>query len=52
MEQLKKSGVGEEELKKLTTEFETATQPNWWILGGSLVFVIFTLGAGWIIIDN
>ena len=44
--QLRKSGVGEEELKKLTTEFETTTQPNWWILGGSLVFVIFTLGVG------
>jgi len=46
LEQLKKSGVSEEELKKLTTEFETTTQPNWWILGGSLVFVIFTLGVG------
>ena len=46
LEQLRKSGVGEEELKRLTTEFETTTQPNWWILGGSLVFVIFTLGIG------
>ena len=46
LEQLKKSGVGDEELKRLTTEFETITQPNWWILGGSLVFVIFTLGVG------
>ena len=46
LEQLRKSGVNEEELKKLTTEFETTTQPNWWILGGSLVFVIFTLGVG------
>ena len=44
MDKLKKSGVSEEELKKLTTEFGTTTQPNWWILGGSLVFVIFTLG--------
>jgi MFS family permease len=23
-----------------------ATTPNWWILGGSLVFVVFTLGMG------
>ena len=46
LEQLRQSGVGEEELKKLTAEFETTTQPNWWILGGSLVFVIFTLGIG------
>jgi len=46
LEQLKKSGVGDKELKKLMTEFVVSTQPNWWILGGSLVFVIFTLGVG------
>ena len=46
LEKLKKSGVDSEELKKLMTEFEVSTQPNWWILGGSLVFVIFTLGIG------
>ena len=46
LEQLRKSGVGEEELKKLMTEFIVSTQPNWWILGGSLAFVIFTLGVG------
>jgi hypothetical protein len=46
LEQLIKSGVGDEELNRLTTEFEVTTEPNWWILGGSLVFVIFTLGIG------
>ena len=46
LEKLKKSGVSDEELKKLMTEFGVSTQPNWWILGGSLVFVIFTLGVG------
>jgi uncharacterized membrane protein YhaH (DUF805 family) len=47
LEQLKKSGMEAEELKKLMTEFgTTGTQPNWWILGGSLVFVVFTLGVG------
>ena len=46
LEKLKKSGVVEEELKKLMTEFRVNTQPNWWILGGSFVFVIFTLGVG------
>ena len=46
LEQLKKSGMAAEELKKLMTEFGTSTQPNWWILGGSLVFVVFTLGIG------
>ena len=46
LEQLKKSGMEAEELKKLMTEFGTSIQPNWWILGGSLVFVVFTLGVG------
>jgi len=46
LEKLKKSGVSDEELKKLMTEYDVGTQPNWWILGGSLVFVIFTLGVG------
>ena len=46
LEKLIKSGVSDEELKKLMTEFVVSTQPNWWILGGSLVFVIFTLGVG------
>ena len=46
LKKLKKSGAGDEKLKKLMTEFVTSTQPNWWILGGSLVFVIFTLGVG------
>jgi len=46
LKKLKKSGVGGEELKKLMTEFGVSTQPNWWILGGSLIFVIFTLGVG------
>jgi MFS family permease len=46
LEQLKKSGMAAEELKKLMTEFGTSAQPNWWILGGSLVFVVFTLGVG------
>ena len=46
LEKLIKSGVSDQELKKLMTEFVVSTQPNWWILGGSLVFVIFTLGVG------
>ena len=46
LEKLKKSGVVEEELKKIMTEFRVNVQPNWWILGGSFVFVIFTLGVG------
>ena len=45
LEKLKKSGVSDEELKKLMAEYGGGTQPNWWILGGSLFFVIFTLGV-------
>ncbi len=46
LKKLIKSGVSDEELKKLMAEFVVSTEPNWWILGGSLVFVIFTLGVG------
>jgi len=46
LDKLKKSGVSDEELKKIRAEYDVSTQPNWWILGGSLVFVIFTLGVG------
>ncbi len=33
-------------LSKNVNEFHTKTKVNWWILGGSLAFVIFTLGIG------
>ena len=43
---LLETGIDLEELEKITSEFIENTEPNWWILGGSLVFVIFTLGVG------
>ena len=46
LQKLRRSGVGEEEIKKLTTEFGTKIKPNWYILNGSLIFVIFTLSVG------
>jgi uncharacterized membrane protein len=39
-------GIDEKEIEKKLFAPEQKTQANWWILGGSLVFVIFTLGMG------
>ncbi|MCU0842775.1 MAG: hypothetical protein MUC79_13810 [Thiobacillaceae bacterium] len=39
-------GVGRAEAEALLTERAEPTRPNWWILGGSLLFVVFTLGVG------
>lgn len=39
-------GLSRAEAEALLTERTEPTRPNWWILGGSLLFVIFTLGVG------
>ena len=39
-------GVSAEEIKKNQQENIEKTEPNWWILGGSLAFVVFTLLMG------
>lgn len=39
-------GMSREEVDKQMHAGIEKTSPNWWILGGSLVFVIFTLGMG------
>lgn len=39
-------GVSKEEIEKHQQENIEASKPNWWILGGSLAFVIFTLAMG------
>jgi hypothetical protein len=39
-------GKSAEEVKRLTDVQESPPAPNWWILGGSAVFVIFTLAVG------
>ncbi len=46
LKQLKQSGVDDIQIQKLDEEEHQNTKPNWLILGGSLVFVIFTLGVG------
>ncbi|HUF80313.1 MAG TPA: hypothetical protein VMN03_04190 [Burkholderiales bacterium] len=39
-------GMDAAEAQKLYTQQGERPEPNWWILGGSLGFVVFTLGMG------
>lgn len=39
-------GMTSEQVASLTDRAAEPTKPNWWILGGSLVFVLFTLTVG------
>jgi len=39
-------GLSPEEVKRLVLEPAEAPPPNWWILGGSLVFAVFTVSMG------
>ena len=39
-------GMGHEEIRKIQMQVVQKTMPNWWILGGGLAFVIFTLAMG------
>jgi hypothetical protein len=39
-------GKSREEAARLVSEPEERPAPNWWILGGSLAFVLFTLSMG------
>ena len=39
-------GISREEIESQLRENMEKISPNWWILGGSLVFVIFTLAMG------
>jgi len=39
-------GRSEEDVRELLSDRGDPPAPNWWILGGSLVFVAFTLGVG------
>ena len=44
--QLEAQGHDHSSIDKLLFAPEVETRPNWWILGGSLVFAIFTIGMG------
>lgn len=44
--QLRRQGLDEQQVRELTDEHAEKTAPNWWILIGSLLFVIFTVNIG------
>jgi hypothetical protein len=49
MRQLRQQNFTHEQINEMVRErgsLVETTQPNWWILGGSLVFVLFTLTVG------
>lgn len=43
---LRRAGFSRQDITNLLAQREEAPQVNWWILGGSLVFVVFTLITG------
>ncbi len=43
---LRLKGFGKQEVKLMLKAQTEAPEPNWWILGGSLLFVVFTLSIG------
>ncbi|HSQ04986.1 MAG TPA: hypothetical protein VLN59_13165, partial [Burkholderiales bacterium] len=43
---LRVQGLSEEEIRRALSEPEERPAPNWWILGGSLVFVVFSVAMG------
>ena len=43
---LLRAGKSRAEVQALILEQVDPTKPNWWILGGSLLFVVFTLAVG------
>ena len=44
--ELRGQGKGRAEAERLVMEPDEPPAPNWWILGGSLAFVVFTVGMG------
>ena len=44
--QLKKNGFDDRQIRKLIEVQDEKPEPNWWILGGSSGFVLFTLAIG------
>jgi len=43
---LRRQGYSREQIETMTAQHGEPTHPNWWILGGSLAFVVFTLSVG------
>lgn len=44
--QLRRQGFDTQQVREFTEEHVEKTEPNWWILIGSLLFVIFTVSMG------
>ncbi|UCG14876.1 MAG: hypothetical protein JSU72_07155 [Deltaproteobacteria bacterium] len=43
---LRGNGLNNEQLKQVLDRYGEKAHPNWWILGGGVVFVLFTLAMG------
>jgi hypothetical protein len=43
---LRQSGLGMDDIRHILDAHNEPTNPNWWILGGSFVFALFTLALG------
>ena len=43
---LRRDGADEARIKALLFDSDVKTEPNWWVLGGSLVFVVVALTVG------
>jgi hypothetical protein len=43
---LRRQGFSREQVDAMTVQRGEPAHPNWWILGGSLAFVVFTLSVG------
>jgi hypothetical protein len=43
---MRRAGLAEAQIQKLLFEPPERTEPNWWILGGTVLFAFFTLAAG------
>jgi MFS family permease len=46
VQRLVAQGVNRAEARRLLSQHDEPPEANWWILGGSLVFVVFTIGMG------
>lgn len=46
LRQLRARGIAHEAAAEMAFGRDEKTEPNWWILGGGLVFVVFTVGMG------
>ncbi len=46
LKRLQRQGVDRAQARRLVEGKIQSVSPNWWILGGSLVFVVFTVGLG------